>query len=519
MSRVWPIALLIAFCGPSRGQGFDEFEAFFVTASEGASSVAEREIKTLWRKIQIGEKYDRLDARRRIVELGVPLLPLLRAELRTDNNDGSRNAAMALARNRDRQAAADLAEIVENKAKGSQRHAALALGLLGTGEDSRVLLAGLAATKRQDVRRATIYALGQLGDSRVVSQLAQVYDDDNAQETRAAILLAAGRIGGPDALKLIAKGLGSSKESLRRPATAALADLRDPAALGALKERLADGDEVVVRHATMGLALQRGAEIVKAVESRGLLRHRKDEVRAAAAIALGSQDVAGAAAVALLTARLANEREPVVRRAIAFALARLGGEEASRGLALLMKDEHPDVLRAAVVAMSVGPQGASLTATKALVDKRQHESVRELGALLFARALPEEAAVWIDETLERNDDKKAFLEYLAELRSILRRKDARGPLLRARVQVIVDDLGGSPEWNVLKALHQEMLRAEHIDGTITLRGSGVAPGAGGGGGDPQHPRPGDRWNPEDEDMRLWYDQYPYFDRRRALDVP
>ena len=507
-----------AACVGSRvfGQNAEEFRSFFGPGARPAAAPADADrLKTLWRKLQYGERQDRLAARLEIIGLVADPARDLRAELATDNHFDSRNAAMIVARSGDRGALPILRDIVQGKERGSLRHAALALGRLGSADDVDLLLAAPAAARRDDARRAILYAIGRIGLPKDAEKLTQLWDEETAQEQRAALMLALGRIGGAEAAKAIAKGLASPKEFIRRAAAAALADLRDPRELPALKARLADSDDTVVRYAVFGLALIVHPDVPKIIDSKRLLAHKRDDIRAAAVTALGFQDPNAAIPVLAAFAKT-GERAVVGRRALAFAWARLGGAEAPKHLSQLLEDADGSVVRAAAAALAAGRQGSPIGAALALVDKRQDEDVRALGLDLLARGAPEKAREWGKKVLAANDDKKDFLEKVADMMRLLDRPGASRALLDARLQTAIDDLGGSAEWNILQALHEQFLVIEKIDRPLTERGSGVAPGA--PGGDPSRPRQPAKWDSEDEDLRLWYDKFHYFDRRARRDV-
>lgn len=502
------VAMTVAIWRPLPAQTVDEVDAFVVSGVLATSEVDQKNVQALWKKIQIGEKFDRLEARRQLAGYGKPLYEFLRTELLTDNQEDSRNAAMVFARRLDRSVGIDLRAVVEGKSKGSLRHAAMALGVLGGPADVDPLFRLARSTRRPEVKRAAYYALGRLASEKDAGRMADELEFESAQEVKAAALLALGRIGGPEALKAVAKYTTSHKESLRRAAVLAVADARLNDGFPHLVARLNDPDELVVRNAVLGLALIRRAEVVTEIEKHQLLTHRKDDIRAAAVAALGTQGTAAALDSLTRTTQTWNEREAIVRRSMAFAFARLGGM-GERLMQLFQADTDADVTRAFVLSPRVAPQALPIGGSSALLDRRHPESVRQLGLLLFARFSPKQAIAWIQKALVENADKKEFLETAAELYGLLKRPEVAESLLDARIQVVIDDLGGDPEWNILAALHGEMLAIEHLDGPISPRGSGVTPGGSSEGG--ERPKVV-RWNKEEEDFRLWYDLFPYYDR-------
>ena len=171
------------------------------------------------------------------------------------------------------------------------------------------------------------------------------------------------------------------------------------------------------------------------------------------------------------------------------------------------------MVRAALCAGALLRQQGSGALLSELVKNRDlDDDLRLTGFEILAYHSPDSARKTAEAMLREARDKKKILERGRELLEIL---SGDGPSahaeMRARVQVLVDDLGGSPEWNLIRALQREIRRNENVDRPVDGR-------SGGGTSPTGQPRPPEVWTKEDEDIRLWFDMFPYFDRRRALDV-
>ena len=391
------------------------------------------------------------------------------------------------------------------------RHLVLALGKLGSAADADGLLVLLGKTKRNDERRALCFAIGALAPPERAGELAKHWQKDKAQDFRAALLLALGRIGGDGALGVLREGLRSKKESIRRAATIAAADLREAVLLPELIRLLRDSDEDVVRHALRGLALQRSEKIPPAILRSGLLKTGESDIRALAVLALGAQE--GELVDKSLAARMKPraERQKDVLRALAFALGRVPGRLTDLAKRRLDAQTDPEVARALWCSRTLrNRQGASLILL-ALRQPELHDRLRLTLMELLAHVDPDEALSHFGELLEKQEQKKKVLERAEELRQILEGEQPGGAaLIRARVQVEIDELGGSAEWRLLEAVREEMKRIEDIDRDF---GSGL-PGTRPGG----RQKPPEPWTREEEDLRVWWDAHPYYDARSALDI-
>ncbi|MCB9832021.1 MAG: HEAT repeat domain-containing protein [Planctomycetes bacterium] len=515
MSRIFAVIILCLAAGleaTAQDRPVDELDRFFAGQRGEPTEAQMAEVKALWRKAQIGARDDRQDARVRLTELGRVATAFLENELRSSSADDVRVAAMVLGRVGDEAVADLLRELIfgEKGLPAGGRHLVLALGLVGDRGDLPRLLGLLHETKRNDERRALCYAIGALGGPEQAAALAAHWKEDKAQEFRAALLLALGRMGGDGALDVLREGLRSNKETIRRAATLAAADLRLAELVPDLIRALKDNDEDVVKAALIGLALRPDEAAAQALRRSNLWRDGDDELRSLCLMALGAQ--AGEAVDRLLQSRLKprGEHADEVLRSLAFALlgepGRLAGEARDRLLAVT----DPEVARALWCGLALrSRQSAGLMAT-AFAAPSCHDRLRATLLELLAHVDPERAAELCREIIDRREHKKELLERAQELLDLITGKEPGGrALLSARVQVEIDDLGGSREWNLLRAIAREIRRTEDIDRDFSSAFQN-RPG--------QPPRRPEPWTHEDEDLRLWYDRHPYFDRRRALDV-
>lgn len=513
------LAVLAFFMSVAVGEGQDrrrdEIDDFFRTVP-APSEAQSKEIDTLWRIIRIGNRQERRDARIRLTELGKLAVPFLQEELRSDNTEEARQAAMVLARIGDPSVAESLREVVSArrrarvKGASNKRHAAFALGELGQEEDAALLLKALGGTKRVEQRRAIIWALARLGAEEAAAPLTDIVARGRVQENRSAALIALGRIRSARGAKAIRAERTNGKEVIRRAATLALADLRDPELHGLLAKQLSDRDGRVQRYALIGLSLYQDQRTSQAIRRSGLLLEGDDELAALAVTALGSQ--IDEKSFALLASRMKPRAKKTrrVKRALAFAFSRRAEPEARKYLAALRADADTEVATAALIGEVLGGGFGAILLDEVVRSNRTDGDLRMAAMELFAYSEPVSAAAALDDVARSRSVKKKVVERARELAEILAGETAR-TIMRGRVQVMVDDAGGSPEWNLIRAIHTEFLDNEDLDRNLDGRsGGGVRPGGA--------VRPPEAWTNEEEDMRLWYDLFPYLDRRQSFEV-
>ncbi len=149
-------------------------------------------------------------------------------------------------------------------------------------------------------------------------------------------------------IERLASQLKSSDEEERREATLMLAALETRAAIPALTYALNDSSERVRAHAITGLAR------------------------------LGDSSL-----VPVIAARLAQDKNPFVRKAAAYALGKFGRTEATAALVAALKDKDTEVRGAAAVALGEYADAAAIAPlTAALEDKSEFvraQAARALG--------------------------------------------------------------------------------------------------------------------------------------------
>ena len=512
------IVLLMALLVPSAaGQGVpkDEVSGFFRRTRIAPTAEEKKSMEAAWRKSLIGSRHERLEARTRIVEFAAVAVDFLAEKLRQGKASETRSAALGLSRLDDPVVLETLRSLLfaADRAEDTGRELALAMGLLGEPRDAPRLLAVFKKTKRRRLQRALVYAMGSLEQVDIVEGLVARWHREKNSHLRRAILLALGRIGGPEARELIRKATKSPKEGLRRAAALAAADLRDVTMIADLRRLVRDSDDAVAGYALIGLSLLRDDAVAVAIRKTGVLKHADSRRRALAVTVLGTQ--VDDASLRMLKNRLKSklEKSEAVLRAMAFAVARRPAAVPKGFRERLLRNRNSGVLRAAWCATAIqGQKSAGGHLARLIRDPKLAEDVR----LTLMELLSYSSAAEARKLFAKLAQEKRFTAAEQKLSDILTAilagsEETRRDRLRGRVQVEVDGLEGSPEWNLLQGLHLEFLAIEDLDRPLSNSG-GSRPGA-----QPGARRP-DTWTNDAEDLRLWFDRYPYFDRRNRYDV-
>ncbi len=130
--------------------------------------------------------------------------------------------------------------------------AAVAIGFIGTNEDSKFLLP-LLDDEIEAVRFQAISALAYLRDSRVTPDLLCRYKKETIQ-VQDQILRALGHLGGSEVYNLLEQELDAKNPIIRTGAIVGLSFLGDSRACAPLKKVAeTDSDEVVVHEAKIAL--------------------------------------------------------------------------------------------------------------------------------------------------------------------------------------------------------------------------------------------------------------------------
>ena len=288
-------------------------------------------------------------------------------------------------------------------------------------------------------------------------QLTSLWSRDRKQENRAALLLALGVIGGDKALAIIKRGLDSHKETVRRAACQALASLRDPAQGSRLIARLGDSDRDVVRYALIGYR-----SCVIPTSSRRFASVACSSTTTSRFALSPSRRSAGKGtdkAIVTLATFAGRRRSPTLRRVLAFALARNDGAAARQIVATLARDADSEVVRAVLCANLIR-RGRGAVDVKADVDghvdsaleialSRGDATLRKTAVDIVVYLDVAKGADVVRKILAAKGEDRAVVDHAAALIALFDRGDLARDFVAARLQVAVDDLGGSPEWNLI----------------------------------------------------------------------
>ncbi|MCX7753302.1 MAG: HEAT repeat domain-containing protein [Blastocatellia bacterium] len=201
------------------------------------------------------------------------------------------------------------------------------------------------ATRRRDA----LLALSAFHDPALLP-LFQMAAQDSEASVRAAAIMALGQfnpteasMGLKEVIPLLLQAVRDSHPLVRRAAAWTLGRVRDPRATNALREAARDSDAAV-----RAAAIEALAEHPDDVALPTLLERLQDKdafVRRQAARALGRWR-AQAATIPLIT-RMTREKDPEVKRAIAWALGEIGDPQATETLRTLSRSPDPYLSEAA----------------------------------------------------------------------------------------------------------------------------------------------------------------------------
>jgi HEAT repeat protein len=145
-----------------------------------------------------------------------------------------------------------------------------------------------------------------------------------------------------------------------------------------LSTQLRTADPEARRDAAMALAHIKDKAVVPVLI--GALNDQAPMVRAAVVTALGH--LGDSSAVAALVSRLSSDKEVFVRKAAAYALGRLSGNESTIALIAALNDKDPEVRGAAAVSLGEHPDLMTIAPlSTALSDKSDFVRARAAAAL------------------------------------------------------------------------------------------------------------------------------------------
>ncbi|HYC77159.1 MAG TPA: HEAT repeat domain-containing protein [Planctomycetota bacterium] len=513
------------FAGGAFGQApVDDWEAPFAAAARPRTGAAvDEELNTLFRLVTKAGGVDRVDVRARMMLLGREgVLPLC-AVVESGSHLYSRTASLVLGEMRDARATPALLRAVGGASRGDPVAAALALGRLGSPAALSALTVQAASSRSRQARTAAALALGRLGVPEATGRLRDLLADARLDSDDIAYVTALGLTGDHGAAEILPPFLRSKVDRVRRAAVAAAAAIGAPALAEALADAVKDEDVEVRTAALEGLARIGGPDLVASPAVLAAARSTDAAVRAAAVLATTARGGAGAEAFAL---RHLDDPSEKVRAAAAAGLAAAAttSERAEVVLQRGLADRHADVRRAAAAATAIfgGRTGRNVSVAAFVGDR--DAGVRETAILAEAWLRGDAARPWLQSVVDaRKEDRVVETARLA-LRALEEPEGLAHRILRARLQVILDDAGVAPSWNPLARLNRLVIEALGVEDALPEEtpksaGAPATGGAGGGGGGEDRPKVRRRPPPEQEDLRRHLERHPYADRRDAVETP
>ncbi len=222
--------------------------------------------------------------------------------------------------------------------------AALALSRMPHPRSVRPLI-DVLQTPSTSVRNNAARALGAIKDPRAVPALIRLLESKE-ESTLLAVAEALGNIGDAQAVSALLPMLKQHSVALRSKVVAALAKLKDPRIVPALFALKDDPQTPIRKRAVMALGQLRAASAIS-VLADALQSDRSNEVRAAAASALGS--IGDKRSIPDLEAALRDESN--VRCRAVMALGTIGNAASLPALFAMLKDPVPQVRYHAVSAL------------------------------------------------------------------------------------------------------------------------------------------------------------------------
>ncbi len=265
------------------------------------------------------------------------LIPLLRDE----NGHVRSAAATALGRIRSRQAITQLLDLLGDEYENVQEAAIHALAAIG---DESVLDGLMKDFSSHDanMRRNIVLLLGKFSTEKAVDALSFALKDEEA-DVRKAVVNALASVHGAKALRSLLLAVSDDNPEVRMPAAEALGAMDAPEAREALIALLTDTDLWVRATAARGLGRIGGAKVGEVLT--GCLGTASDIFLLALVEVLGRLRYAPACDPLL---KLADHRDPEVRKTALAALDGYEGNEVLWAILARLSDPHWSVRKAAV---------------------------------------------------------------------------------------------------------------------------------------------------------------------------
>ncbi|MAG58078.1 MAG: hypothetical protein CMJ83_17465 [Planctomycetes bacterium] len=360
--------------------------------------------------------------------------------------------------------------------------------------------------------------LGAPGASKVLIQ--RVKMGRPARETE-GILLALGLTRDHVVLPHLERMSKQRKDGLRRAAVIALGyleqDLVAPLLIVRADQRKEE-DKMVRILALTGLArMQPDPELFLE-----LMRRRPDAISDAdeeAAWVLGLAALGGTDALREVAQYAKKNHREQVRCAAMAATIVIGGKDARALAQRLMNDDKDVVQRAALLAMIVHSRVNSDPMLVEAFVNNTDEQIRRTAVcgLVYLRGAAARAQLvrYLDNKY-KDDVRELAKALIVELD---RDERAARMINRARLQVLLDQNGWAPSWNLNRAANALIYRILNLENALSRRGAGQAPGASGGGPDRGRAAAATAPSPEEEDLRHHLDRHPYIDQRDHIEFP
>ncbi len=494
-----------------------ELEKLFAKKAAGLSDRRKREILALIDRLNKEEPSVRQRTREDLLAYGTDPTPFLLERARSDSHDEARAALVALAMIEDLESIPFLEETLrERKAYFVTLFAALALGKLGHGPSAPILMDVVLDAEHRDAfdRAASAVALARIGavaeeqeraEPFDVAPLRKLLESENDTKVIASVLMVLGKHADRESFSIVERFAKAPEDRQRRAAVLALGDLGDPRATPLLAERVRnDEDETTVRFAAGSLSAFPSAEVGELLLE---LIERGDLDRTTQAVvlrSLGAQPPSEAIESVLL--RFVQGKhvrgtkvDPIVRGAALAALRAYDSKEVLQTLSTLLRTVEDSSVRSAVI-MLLAQKGYDTKLFRAMLRESlssEDRSIAETSALALA-SIDGKAA---EKALDRVPKESRAYPFVRNVLAGFDRPDSEA-YFDGWVDKWVDWLGGSSEALRRNLASDALFGIFELDRRIT-KGSKTGEG---------RPRLAKVLSTAQQDLRLWLEFEPYFDR-------